>query len=276
MAAPSSVAASVFRTIVKTRRSSRRFEPNRKIPNAVLKDILESTQTAPSGFNIQPTHVMLVRSHEIKSSLAQNAMLGFGNIQRVHDSAAVAVFLSDLEPHKRLDRIVELEKDSGARNENYLASLPIAATFLMGEGHMSTWFKKTATNALSAMQPMPTIDSVESWSYKNTAIMAQTLVLAAVSHGLGTCMMEGYDVRRTRQILRIPDRYAVPLMVVMGYEYDEGREGAIHEVKKTPRLKKQEVMFGDVFGEALDLWDHPESTKLNAVQSSDKPGTTTM
>ena len=93
--------------------------------------------------------------------LAKNAMLGFGNIQRVDDSSTVGVFKSDLEPHKSLNRIIELEKDSGARNENYLASLPIAAIFLMGEGHVSTWLKQRATDALSAVQPMSLIDSVE-------------------------------------------------------------------------------------------------------------------
>lgn len=115
---------------------------------------------------------------------------------------------------------------------------------------MATFVKQTATEALSAMQPMPSIDPVESWSYKNTAIAAQTLCLAAVSHGLGTCMMEGYDVRRTRRILRIPERYGVPLMVCMGYDYEEEEEG-----KRTPRLEEGEVVFGDVFGGALDLGD---------------------
>merc|ERR1740139_1033112 len=120
MATSSSVAANVFRTIARTRRSSRRFEPNRTIPNAVLKDVLESTMTAPSGFNLQPTHILLLRNPTLKHNLAQNAMLGFGNIQRTHDSAAVAVFLSDLTPHKRLDRILELETNHGARTGNYL------------------------------------------------------------------------------------------------------------------------------------------------------------
>ena len=50
-------------------------------------------------------------------------MLGPGNMYRTIDSSAIAVFLSDLEPQKRLDRIMELEKESGVRTKQYLATL---------------------------------------------------------------------------------------------------------------------------------------------------------
>ena len=196
---------------------------------------------------------MLVRDVEKKKNLAQNAMLGFGNIYRTLDASAVAVFLSDLEPHKRLDRIIHLEKKSKARNENYIATLPIAASFLLGEGNAATFFKQVATDAMSTIKPVPTIEPVQTWSTKNAALMAQTFVYAATSHGLSTCMMEGFDARRTRRILRIPDRYGIPLMVVMGYEYDGDDEQ--DEMIETPRLEKDEVFFGDTFGEKLCLDD---------------------
>ena len=83
------------------------------------------------------------------------------------------------------------------------------------------------------------------------------------SHNLRTCMMEGYDARRVKEILR-PDRYGVPLMVATGYEY--GRELPVHHVdedddeliedgdgvsdmqQRTPRLEMNELFFGDTFG----------------------------
>jgi hypothetical protein len=48
-------------------------------------------------------------------------------------------------------------------------------------------------------QPMPTIEPVQAWTYKNSALMAQTYVLAATSHELATCIMEGYDGRRVKE-----------------------------------------------------------------------------
>ena len=110
--------------------------------------------------------------------------------------------------------------------------------------------KQVATNVMSPSQPMPTIDSIQAWSYKNTSLMAMNFCLAATSHGLSTCLMEGYDTRRVKDLLRIPDRYDVPLMCSVGYEY-EGDDK--EECGKTPRLEPEEVFFSDLFGQQLDL-----------------------
>ena len=263
MTKPSTAAA--FRAIAQARRSSRRFQPNRSIPPKVLKDILNSTMTSPSGFNMQPTQVLLVRNPDIKSQLAQQAMLGPGNIYRTNDTSALAVFLADLEPNKRFARIQELEAQAGARDPNYMASLPIATTFLLGQGHAATFAKQVATDLMSPMKAAPSIESVDTWSAKNTALLAQTFVYAAASHGLATCLMEGYDIRRVKEILRVPDRYSVPLMCCVGYEYED-----LEGVKRTPRLGIEEVVFADTFGELLDLSEEEnnENEDMEPVRKS--------
>jgi len=174
---------------------------------------------------------------------------------RTRDASAVAVFLSDLEPHKRLGRIMELEKQSGVRTKDYLAMLPVVSTFLMGQGTIATMMKQVATDIMSPVQPMPTIDSIQAWSYKNTSLMAQTFVFSATSHGLSSCLMEGYDSRRVKDVLKIPDRYDVPLMCCIGYEFEE--EGGKDDGKCTraPRLDANEVFFSDCFGKELELID---------------------
>lgn len=168
-------------------------------------------------------------------------MLGMGNQYRTQQASAVAVFLSDLEPSKRIDKIHALEKDH--RHPNYRATMPLSTSFLIGEGHAATLIKGVATQFLSAVQPMPDVEPVHSWSYKNTGLLAQSFVYAAESHDLATAMMEGFDPRRVKEILRIPDRYAVPLMVATGYEYEEELE-----MEPTPRLEVSEVVFEDTFG----------------------------
>jgi nitroreductase len=56
--------------------------------------------------------------------------------------------------------------------------------------------------------------------------------------------MEGFDARRMKEILRIPDRYAVCACVATGYEYEEETPP-----EPTPRLPLEDVVFGDRFGE---------------------------
>ena len=69
----------------------------------------------------------------------------------------------------------------------------------------------------SHLAPTPALPLVESWSYKSTVLAAQTLLLAATAHGLSSAPVEGFDGRRVREVLGIPDRYSVPLVVALGY-----------------------------------------------------------
>jgi nitroreductase len=184
----------------------------------------------------------------MKNKLSREAMLGPGNQFRTRDACALAIFLADLEPSKRIDRIYELEKDH--RNPNYLNTLPMVSSFLIGEGHAATLIKGIATSMLSEVQPMPVVETVQAWGYKNASLLAQTFVYAAESEDLATCIMEGFDGRRVQEILRVPDRYAVPLAVAIGYEYEDPET-----FEETPRLDISETVFGETFGSPLELED---------------------
>jgi hypothetical protein len=75
-----------------------------------------------------------------------------------------------------------------------------------------------------------------------------------------------FDSRRAKEILRIPDRYGVPLMVATGYEYgappvthadniisEDNQSHESSQQQRTPRLEMNELFFGDTFGEPLEL-----------------------
>jgi nitroreductase len=219
-------------------------------------------QRAPSGFNLQPTQIVMVEDPASKEAIAARSMLGAGNQHRARDCSALVVFLSDLQASKRVPRILDLERTAGHRHPNYSALLTLSTRFLLGEGHAATWAKRLATDLVSnppppfpqVPRPMPVIDPILAWSYKNTGLMVQSFVLAATSHGLATCVMEGLDSRHLSRILRFPDdRYAVPMVVATGYEY-EGETDRSHgaaaatEPPSTPRLPLEEVVFRDSFG----------------------------
>jgi len=244
--APSSK-ASVYRTVAHARKSANRFQIDRVIPKEILNDVLTSTMRAPSSFNLQPTQIIMIQSQDVKNALAENVMLGAGNQYRVRDCSALAVFLADLEAGKRIQRIYNLEKEWGKRHPNYMAMMPMASSFLIGEGHAALAMKNLTTEIMSQVQPMPKIESTREWSYKNTSLFVQSYLLAATSHDLATTPMEGFDTRRAMEELRIPDRYAIPMMVATGYDYDENSES------QTPRLNLNEAVFEDSFGE---VWKH--------------------
>ncbi|GAX18523.1 hypothetical protein FisN_10Hh278 [Fistulifera solaris] len=235
--------AQVFRAIAHQRRTINRFQTGRCIPPETLQDILESTLRTPTSFNLQPTQVILVQNRGTLQELADHVMLGPRNQYRTQDCSAMAVFLADLQASQRISRILQLEQ--GHRHPAYLSMLPLYTSFLLGEGHLATALKQGVTKVLSSSteQPQPQIEPIQTWSTKQTALMAQSLILAATSHDLGTCVMEGFDGNQMKEVLRIPDRYHVPLVVAMGYEYEES------SIQYTPRLPLKEVVFADTFGE---------------------------
>lgn len=180
----------------------------------------------------------------MKQELADNAMLGAGNQYRTRDCSALAVFLADLEAGKRIQRIYELEKEWGKRHPTYLSMLPLTSAFMLGEGHAATLLKQITAATISelGLQPMPQIESIETWAYKNTSLAVQSYVLAAASHALATSIMEGFDCLRMKRILQIPDRYGIPMVVATGFDY-ENNEG-----EQTPRLELDEIVFSETFG----------------------------
>ena len=118
---------------------------------------------------------------------------------------ALVNFLSPPEPVRLVPRLQAMERKRGLP-EAYLSTLPLSIAFLAGEGKLANSFKDIFTTALSPLQPMPSVNSLEAWSYKNTALAAAWYMMAATSHGLHTCPMEGFDGRRIQASLRIPSR----------------------------------------------------------------------
>lgn len=264
-------ATTVFRTLAQSRRSVKRFQPNQRIPSHIVKDVLESTLRAPSSFNLQPTQIIMVQNDALKERLAQYAMLGVGNQYRVRDCSAVAVFLSDLQASQRIARMMQLEQEWGQRHPTYMAMMPLSTSFLLGEGHAATLLKQVTTDLLSetTSRPMPHIEPIQSWSYKNTALAAQTYLFAAQSHQLDTCIMEGFDPRRMKEVLSIPDRYGIPMVIGTGYEYQEGEDGKQKQPKLTPRLPLEEVVFQDRFGDPIQFHNGDDDDKNNNEEDND-------
>jgi len=82
--------------------------------------------------------------------------------RRVRDAPVTAVFLSDLEPSKRIDKIMSIEKSY--RAPEYNAMMPLAAGYFTGEGPwLGNAIKNVAAAAMSPVKPMPTISKVEVW-----------------------------------------------------------------------------------------------------------------
>ena len=86
----------IFKEIVFSRSHWKWYDPDRKISEDLLREIMATAQRAPSSFNTQPYKVVLVRDNEYKLALAEG-MIGDSNKKLVLTADTSAVFLADLE-----------------------------------------------------------------------------------------------------------------------------------------------------------------------------------
>ncbi len=203
--------------IIRNRRATRHFKADSP-PTAMLDKLLDTARWAPSGYNLQPTHFVMVTDHTTKQSLREACM---GQAQ-ITEAPVVIVFAGDTVAWRHhLEPALQCDLEAGGINEIYAAMLrrmvPLAfSTQPLGLG----WLVKAILGPrLSFVRPMPSLPAVHRryWLAKQVALVAMNFMIIAEAAGLATCPMEGFDPRRVRGVLGIP-RSVLPVLVIpVGY-----------------------------------------------------------
>uniref|UniRef100_A0A6S8CF35 Nitroreductase domain-containing protein n=1 Tax=Aplanochytrium stocchinoi TaxID=215587 RepID=A0A6S8CF35_9STRA len=234
--------AEAFSRIVKNRTCTKEFDPSKSVPLETLEKILSLTQRAPSSFNLQPYKAVIVRDEIVKKRVAY--CMTDNNIKKVLNASLTLVFASDLKPGQEIDKIMALEREHGLPEQVVKARKFGATVFVGSSNEAEKVVKKTLFSTISQVTQMPTINSSEGWAFKNTMTAAQTFILGCHAYGLATAPMEGFDARRIRDALYIPDRYEIPVVVSVGYPSEEEKPSVR---RTTPRLPYEDVFYMDSF-----------------------------
>lgn len=89
--------------IVKMRRSANNFDSNVKIPRREIEEMFELAKFAPSAFNLQHAHYVVVDEPELKLKVKEAA---YGQ-HKVGTASAAIIVLGDLEAYTDAERIYE-------------------------------------------------------------------------------------------------------------------------------------------------------------------------
>jgi nitroreductase len=209
-----------FLDLVRARRSARHFRPD-PVPPALLDQLLEAARWAPSGFNLQPTHFVVVTSPEAKARLHAAC----GKQRQVLDAGATVVFTGDRRAaENQLGRVLRQDLEAGAINAAYERMLRKNVPLLFNEGPLGIgrlW--KAAFEAVAGrFMFIPEVQAAQKsfWLGKQVCLSAMVFMLAAAAAGLATCPMEGFRERWARRALGIPSSQLVVLVVPVGYPDD--------------------------------------------------------
>jgi nitroreductase len=273
-----------FDTTVQNRYACTRFQrfdgnmtsidtPSPSDPGVVSQalEVLDQARRSPSGFNAQPYKCLLVYSPQAKAALARYC-LG-RNAHRVRDSDCTAVFLADREVMWSLNKYqTMLESQNPAWKQRKWGMRKVKGLILLFSQGLPlpkflagpiSFGMRLAVSMLAfftrSYYPLPSWSSAETWSQKNTMMVAMTYLLGCTSRHLATSPMEGFNVAGIRRVLKIPRQYTIPLIVATGKPYrretitdDAGMSHGLPSTPSgTPRYPMEDMIFGNEFGNGM-------------------------
>ena len=184
-----------FKDVMAARRAVNFFDPDRDVPQADLEAMLETAVRAPSGFNLQPWKVAVLRDPARKAKLRALAW----DQPKVTEAPVVLMFLADSQAWKV-----------------YEPSFERQFSYLMQSGR----YKPEQRDAFAAsVQSLygETPEKSLAFGVKNTAFLAMTFMYVAADAGYVTHPMDGFDHDGVRAAFGIPDRFWIPLLLAVGH-----------------------------------------------------------
>jgi len=184
-----------FKEVIYGRRAVNFFDPQKDVSDELLNEIIEMASQAPSGFNIQPWSLIVLREHADKLRLQKHAW----NQPKISEAPVTLIALADTEGWKAGNPFVEKNfqemVQSGAMSKD-----------------QRQWFDGVCKSLYGSSEARKV-----AFSCKNTAFFAMALMLAAKSLGLDTHPMDGFDMDAVRKEFKIPENYWIPLLIAVGY-----------------------------------------------------------
>jgi nitroreductase len=213
-----------FVALARSRRSARHFRPD-PVPPDLLDQLLEAARWAPSGFNLQPTHFVVVTDPAVKAKLYPACM----KQRQVLEAGATVVFTGDRRVvEHNFERVLKQDREAGGINDAYEKLLRKAVPLFFNTGPLGVGrlWKAAAEAVVGRFTPVPSVQAVHKsfWLAKQVCLSAMVFMLAAEAAGLATCPMEGFGERAVRRALGIPSSQTVVLVVPVGYADNSGQK----------------------------------------------------
>ncbi|MEK3719400.1 nitroreductase family protein [Paenibacillus sp. FSL H8-0034] len=182
-----------FINLLKARRSATKFIPGVDITDSELEEIFSLVKFAPSAFNLQHAHYVVVKDPEVKNKVYEAAYKQY----KVQSASAAIVVLGNKEAYKDAGKINEGLLHLGVINQQeYDMTVDSVHSFYEGGGET---FKREE-------------------AIRNAGISAMLMMLAAKEKGWDTCPMIGFDPKALSEVLNIPDTHVPVLLITIGKE----------------------------------------------------------
>jgi nitroreductase len=238
--------AMVFDELVQHRRAIRVFEPLEVFDKEVVKRSLERAVLSPNSSNMQLWEFVHVTNPALKEQMGV-ACLG-QNAAKTASELVVILVRRDLWK-KRCEQVIAqqvtvFKAESGGeltqKHKRLLKYWEIVMPFLHKDGFgFLNVFKRIAAFFQGLKKPITrqvTSHDMRISAHRSAGIAAQTFMMSMTAEGYDTCPMEGFDSKRVQQILNLPSKSEIAMIIAVGKRSPKGVYG--------PRLR---VPFEEVY-----------------------------
>lgn len=192
------------------RYATKKFDVTKAVSEENKNKILEAIRMAPTSFGVQPFHVTIVESKEIREELKKNAW----NQEQFVDAPLVLIFSARNDLVTRVDEYLNVMTGGDVSKKE---------SFAQYEGMMK--------GALGAR----TGDVAVAWAAKQAYIALGFGLAAALELDIDSCPMEGFDAAAFKTILGLPENLFVQATLAVGYRLNDA------DVKPKTRFSKEEL-----------------------------------
>ncbi len=229
-----------FQKVLRARRSIRIYTGER-IPETTMRDILEDATLAPSSSNLQSYQLYWIKDAAKKAAVAQ-ACLGQPAATTAGE-LVVVVARHDLW-RENLNELLSVMRKQGelpAPVKFYyeklipkvMANDPLGiSNFIRRVVYFFTGLKRPTVRG-----PVNQGDH-RVFGHTQAALAAQTLMLSFAAHGYDSCPMGGMDAKRIANIIELPSKAEVAMVISAGTRKPEGLYGPRYRLPFTSLVKE--------------------------------------
>ena len=187
-----------FMKAMQERHATKRFDPDRKIPEDQLRTILEIGRLSPSSFGMEPWRFLVIRDPELKATLRPYCW-DQPQITECSDLIVIKALVSPLAPGAEYPRKMLSRRDLPAEK--------IRAYFKRYDAFATERFKN---------------EGLACWSTKQCYIAAGNMMTGAMTMGIDSCAIEGFEKEKVEKVLEMDvAKETLALIVAFGYRVQE-------------------------------------------------------
>ena len=170
---------------IKERRSVKHYNPNHKLTDEEVNQLLSLAVLSPTSFNIQNWRFVVVKDSEVRKQIRAAAW----DQAQVTDSSLLIVICADLKSWK--DNPAQYWKNAPKEAQDFL--VPAIGPFYEGKEQLQ-----------------------RDEAMRSCGIAAQTIMLAAKSMRYDSNPMIGFDPQKVAEIINLPKDHVISMLMVIG------------------------------------------------------------